>query len=169
MPQGLTDKSMHAHGRLGRLGAADVLAVLRQLPGLWLIPGVFFIAASFGGVATKGPILCLFRLVSGIPCAGCGMTRAFVAIGHGQVDAAMVYNPLSPATWLWMTAWWLVAVFFLARGRAVPAHPGWLLKIGLFTLGGWWSLRAILFLLAPNAWQNMVEVSPLMRGLNALL
>lgn len=169
MPDGQPERTAGATYRRSWFGSGGPLVVLRQLPGLWLIPAVFFVASALGGMATSGPVLCLFRLVSGVPCAGCGMTRAFVAIAHGELPAAIVYNPLSPAAWLWMGVWWLMAVWYLARGRSVPAHPAWLLKIGLITLGAWWALRATLFMLRPDAWQAMVEVSPLMRGLNALL
>lgn len=169
MPRGQPDDADKARWRRILADPLGPVAVFRQLPGLIFVPAVFFIAAAFGSAATQGPILCLFRLVSGVPCAGCGMTRAFVAIANGQVGAAIDYNPLSPVAWLWMAIWWLIAVVTLARGRPVPPHPNWLLKIGFFTLAGWWAVRALMFLLAPEAWQGMVEVSPLMRGIDALL
>ena len=36
---------------------------------------------------------CLFKSVTGIPCAGCGMTRAFLAIGRGNLYEAFRFNP----------------------------------------------------------------------------
>ncbi|MEI6219564.1 MAG: DUF2752 domain-containing protein [bacterium] len=39
--------------------------------------------------------LCMFRHWTGLPCPGCGITRAFCAIGHGELRAAWDYNPLS--------------------------------------------------------------------------
>lgn len=39
--------------------------------------------------------LCPFRAFSGLPCAGCGMTRAFIHLGHGNFRNAAMQNPLS--------------------------------------------------------------------------
>ena len=150
-------------------GPDGALATLRRLPGLWIIPAIVFVASAFGMAATQGPIMCLFRAATGIPCAGCGMTRAFVAIGHGHPAAAMDYNPLSPAAWLWMLAWWLIAVGYLLRGKAMPPHPDWLLKSALTVLVGWWALRVALFFWLPDIWLRMVDASPAMRLVNAFL
>ncbi len=39
---------------------------------------------------------CPYRLVTGKPCPGCGMTRGFIAIAHGDIGKAFTLNPLSP-------------------------------------------------------------------------
>jgi hypothetical protein len=42
------------------------------------------------------PVICAFRLVTGLPCLTCGMTRAFHAISLGHFREAVAYHPLSP-------------------------------------------------------------------------
>ena len=39
------------------------------------------------------PELCSFRRFTGIDCAGCGMTRCFIALGHGDLSRAWNFNP----------------------------------------------------------------------------
>lgn len=39
---------------------------------------------------------CLFTLALGHPCPGCGMTRALLALLHGDLAAAWGHNRLSP-------------------------------------------------------------------------
>ncbi len=36
--------------------------------------------------------LCLFRSLTGRPCPGCGMTRAFSRVFHGDIRGALHYN-----------------------------------------------------------------------------
>jgi hypothetical protein len=39
---------------------------------------------------------CLFRMVTGLPCPSCGLTRAFIALGHGRLAEACLQNIMSP-------------------------------------------------------------------------
>jgi len=45
--------------------------------------------------APHGPFFCLFRTITGLPCPSCGMTHAFIALGHGDVKGAFFHNPAS--------------------------------------------------------------------------
>lgn len=38
---------------------------------------------------------CPFRLLTSIPCPGCGMTRAFIALASLDIKQAFSYNPFS--------------------------------------------------------------------------
>lgn len=67
----------------------------------WL-PGVALIAVIVGaGIANVvhragGPELaqCLFRRITGIPCAACGGTRAFRSLATADFSGAFVFNPM---------------------------------------------------------------------------
>jgi hypothetical protein len=42
------------------------------------------------------PETCMSRLVLGISCPGCGLTRSFAAMAHGEFWRAFVFNPMGP-------------------------------------------------------------------------
>lgn len=79
------------------------------------------------------PELCLMRKWSGHGCPGCGMTRCFISLGHGDLSAAWSYNPAG----LWLFA---IVLFQLPyRGlqlwrirRSLPEiRTGWLAQYAL--------------------------------------
>jgi hypothetical protein len=39
------------------------------------------------------PVLCHWKRLTGIDCPGCGMTRCFVALAHGDFASAWRFNP----------------------------------------------------------------------------
>ncbi len=56
-----------------------------------------------------GPILCPFRQLTGLPCPGCGLTRSWVYLTHGQYADSLAANPFG----------WLLVVVALALAVAV--------------------------------------------------
>lgn len=48
------------------------------------------------GAIDSGPGLCNFRRWTGLPCPGCGLTRAFVHMAHGHVADAFAANAFGP-------------------------------------------------------------------------
>ncbi|MBL8681934.1 MAG: DUF2752 domain-containing protein [Myxococcales bacterium] len=81
--------------------------------GLGLLVGV----ALYSGVATSGGATCPSRWLFDAPCAGCGMTRAFEGLLHGDLGYALRANVVSPVLF---TLAAIVALVFgaqLATGR----------------------------------------------------
>ncbi len=85
------------------------------------------------------PICPLFAL-TGIACPGCGLTRAFHALFHGDLVTALGYNALTPV-WVVIFAYVAVSLTLTAvRGKGLamwPIHPRflWGFMIVLLTFG----------------------------------
>jgi hypothetical protein len=62
--------------------------------------------------------VCLFNLVTGLPCMTCGLTRAFHAISLGNLRGALAYHPLSLFLYGLAVSHLLVAVLRLLGWRA---------------------------------------------------
>jgi hypothetical protein len=95
---------------------------------------VALLAAPFAlGIAAKVP-LCPSAALLGIPCPGCGLTRATLALLHGDLASALRFHPLvfvlAPA-YLGLLA--MVAIGYVrgtpvwATGGAAPGQPRGLL------------------------------------------
>jgi len=95
----------------------------------------------------NGIILCPFRALSGYPCPGCGMTRAFSAIAHGELLNAVIYNPLSPVLFVAALLVWASAAATLlnmhnvreALARLRPSTLACHLFMGVMLI--WWVVR----------------------------
>ncbi|GAA2066519.1 DUF2752 domain-containing protein [Williamsia deligens] len=72
-------------------------------------------------VVGNGPVLCPFRLVTGLPCPGCGLTRSWVAVAHGDVASAFSDNAFGPISFTAVVAM-TVAAAVLAL--VAPARIG---------------------------------------------
>jgi hypothetical protein len=44
---------------------------------------------------TNGPSFCPFKVLTGLPCPGCGLTRATVALLHGDFATSFHFHPLA--------------------------------------------------------------------------
>jgi len=97
--------------RARSFGHAEAFAVLFALS---------FLAARFLPLLRLG-YECPLRAAAGIPCATCGMTRAFVAAAHGELARAFGASPLGALLALGCWAFALLAALRLALGRPWPA------------------------------------------------
>jgi hypothetical protein len=70
-----------------RFGHGEVLALLSALS---------FPVARFLPLLDLH-LLCPFKGLTGLPCATCGMTHAFVHLAHGDLLAALAASPLGAA------------------------------------------------------------------------
>ncbi len=130
----------------------------------WKMRRIFFITFVILGttVAYLLPLfpyqlpLCLFKLMTGYPCAGCGMTRSFEAAAHGRFKEAFEWHPFGLVLFI---AMWFGAIFavyellvnkpfdwerLLRRWGALIAWflffaliAFWLLRLSYYRFGQW--------------------------------
>jgi len=71
-------------------------------------------------------VTCPLKAMTGIPCPGCGMTRAFVRFTHGDWAGSIHVSPLGAAlaaTAALATAYGLLRMTVLRRGLALELTP----------------------------------------------
>ncbi len=83
MKSTIANKRNNSEGERARLRAAFLFAGA-ALAGLVLSVLLFW----------KRGIGCPIRYLTGVPCPGCGMTRAWLSALHGDLAAAFAYHPL---------------------------------------------------------------------------
>ena len=112
--------------------------MLRSIKLLQLGAGIALVTSALIP-ASRLPVspLCPFKMLTGFPCPGCGLTHAFCDISHGQFKMAWQANPfgflfytlaLACLTWPWLRTkfpgievamrrtrapWWAPAVLFV--------------------------------------------------------
>ena len=95
-----------------RFGLLEVYAILAV--------GTFLVA-RFVPVLQLFHLPCPFLALTGLPCATCGMTHAFVLLAHGEVAGAVAWSPAGAAL---AALGWTIGLADLVRvalGRPLPA------------------------------------------------
>jgi Protein of unknown function (DUF2752) len=117
--RGLDEEDMRASGMNAaspgsarEFGHAEVFAAIFVLS---------FLAARLLPLLSL-PYACPFKALTGLPCATCGMTHAFVYLARGEVRAALAASPLGAllAGGIWLFAAADAAFFALALPLPAP-------------------------------------------------
>jgi hypothetical protein len=100
------------------------MAPERQLGFLWGAVAVALVALSplaprFARAAPACPV----KTFAGIPCPGCGTTRAALALADLDLAAAFAVSPLAAAAWCGLILGGFAAGALAFSGRGVPALP----------------------------------------------
>lgn len=94
--------TQHAPSTAGRVHLARGVGFGEQaiMPVLALISFVGLVVARVWPVQSvvSGDPTCLLRLMTGLPCPGCGLTRSWVHVAHGDLLTAFEYNLFGPVS-----------------------------------------------------------------------
>ena len=77
---------------------------------------------------------CPWASLFGIPCPGCGLSRAAALLIHGDLHSALLLHPLSPVLVPLVLAAALRAAFVHVRGASAVAPPA---RVGLRRWQNW--------------------------------
>jgi hypothetical protein len=103
----------------GLLSAVFLASVLLPLP------------TSDGQIAHI-PAFCPFYRLTGLPCPGCGLTRAFVCISHGQFAQSLHWHPIGWLVYAGFALLWVREGLTLLLGRQVlPLSPQVQCRLGV--------------------------------------
>ncbi|MEZ0230832.1 MAG: DUF2752 domain-containing protein [Planctomycetota bacterium] len=100
-------------------------------------------------VGTPLPPLCPLKFQTGWDCPGCGLTRSFVALAHGDLAKSWAHHRIGIALFA-ITAYQLVyRTFMIVKGedrieRLVPVHR-WIGRALIAALLANWALKALHF------------------------
>jgi hypothetical protein len=94
---------------------------------LALLAGAALLAPTLLRPDGHGPVLCPLRRITGVWCPGCGMTRSFGWLAHGDLHQSLRYHPLAP---LLLIEGVIGAAYLLYRRRAHRGDPPWLRAAG---------------------------------------
>ena len=95
---------------------------------------------------TAGPSLCPFKLLTGLPCPGCGMTRSVVALLHGDPATSFYFHPLGLPMVAALVLMALVDAWAWWRGSRPGRRPvpsSWLPERLMLTPAPWVAIGAL--------------------------
>lgn len=93
--------------------------------------GALLVLALWVPPEARESSICLLRRSTGVPCPGCGLTRATAHLARGEIREAVADHPLAPVLLLEGALAWAFWGGLLARRRTLAeALPG--LRPGFF-------------------------------------
>jgi hypothetical protein len=117
--------------------AAATLGAPRPFVRLKAVPGGLPVGAILAGIAALGAVavgvlrldalpftVCFFKLVTGLPCATCGSTRALGRLFHADVAGAFGMNPLAAAGMLGLLPCAAADLALMTRRKAFGLELG---------------------------------------------
>ena len=96
--------------------------------------------------------VCLVHLVLGIAGPGCGMTRAFLFIGHGDLPAALTLNPNSVLAFGLIVVLWANRVARILRHRELSLVLSRRGRLGVYLVTAALTGLAWIYNLVANPW-----------------
>lgn len=88
---------------------------------LLALPAAFAFCYAYRPIVHDGPVVCVWRILLGMPCPMCGITRAFCHFSHGEFAQGFQYNPIAPLMLVYLLGIWA----FRARAAWTRRPAAW--------------------------------------------
>ena len=92
-----------------------------------------------------GPVLCPMALLLGLPCPGCGITRALGHATHGLFREAFEFHAIWPLILGYLVFLWIYKLVEVVRGEPPKLPTSRIGGTALVILMGFWVLRLAWF------------------------
>lgn len=96
--------------------------------------------------------VCLLKDIFGIPCPGCGLTRAFLFLAHGDLRSAMELNANSLLVFSLVVLFWLHAAFNALTHNEIKVHLTRFESFSLVTFAAVATASGWIYNLQRNPW-----------------
>ena len=129
---------------------------------LFLVTPLLIILFDPGaGHLQESQSFCPFKMLTGLPCPGCGMVKSMVSLYRGDLAESFRYHLFGPLLVLFFTSALFVMIAELIRGRNFQIR--WLYNMKLaygaaVLMGGYHLVRIILFVSA-NSFREILHES----------
>jgi len=101
------------------------LRARRELSLLWASAALAVLVVSPLGPVLAGALpMCPLKSIAGLPCPGCGTTRAALALARFDLPAALAVNPLATVAWIGFIGGGFLAGAVALAGRPLR-EPSW--------------------------------------------
>lgn len=126
-----------------------VASVLRQRPLCiaLIAAGAVHLGATAAGVPGW---ICPWKAATGLPCPGCGLTRASIWLVRGDIAGALKFHPFAPVAVIGIALVLAGAILpDASRDRLLSAmgrvdRGGWISAVLLVALVVYWAVRLVL-------------------------
>ncbi len=133
------------------------IAVISSLPVL-LAVSYFFSPGSL-----EGTPICVFKLTLGLPCLGCGLTRAFHSMATFHFSQALQHHFLSPAILGVFILWYGASIIRLFREWKSPRLWSPLFNTLIIAMLFLWGGRMVMFFSSQEGYQSLLQKNLVMR------
>jgi len=114
--------------------------------------GVLILSFFYESTPMNDFVFCWFRRLTDLPCLGCGLTRSFVAVSHGDLLSAFGHHLAGPLLYF---AAWLSVIRPAAAWTIKKPIPSFSVQIPRTFRAFWW---AVLFMFLLNGVLTFVEI-----------